>query len=117
MKGLKKHPEISLVLSTVGSLKEARKIAKLLVQEKQAACVSLVPKIESLYFWKGKLCQENEILLLIKTTQKQYSKLEKRLKELHPYQVPEILSFSTKKGNSAYLQWVLESVKPYGKNR
>jgi periplasmic divalent cation tolerance protein len=96
-----------LVLSTLNSPKEARKLALRLVQEKLAACVNVIPKVLSIYSWKGKICMDPECLLLIKTRKNLYSKLEKRIRALHPYEVPEILSFSLEKGSKDYLKWAM----------
>ncbi len=95
-----------LVLSTINTLKGAKKIAISLVKEKLAACVNISSAVQSIYSWKEKLCQEKEYLLFIKTQKKLYPRLEKRLKELHPYKVPEIIALPIEKGSSEYLEWV-----------
>jgi len=101
-----------LVLSTLDSPEKARKIALQLVQEKLAACVNVIPKILSIYSWKKKLCMDQECLLLIKTRKNLYSKLEKRIRVLHPYEVPEILAFPAGKGSKDYLDWLIKSTDP-----
>ena len=85
---------------------EAQSIAKPLVQEGLAACVSIVPLIQSLYVWEGEFCQEQESLLLIKTSQKSWPALEKRIKALHSYTVPEILAINIESGHGPYLKWL-----------
>lgn len=95
-----------LVLSTVPNAKAGQKIAKSLVGEKLAACVNISAPLHSIYSWKGKLCSEKEQLLLIKTRAALYKKLEKRLRELHPYEVPEIIALPIARGSGDYLAWL-----------
>jgi len=99
-------PSFLLVLSTVPNAKVGRKIAKSLVEEKLAACVNLSAPLESIYVWKGKRCSEKEHLLLIKTRAALYKMLEKRLRELHPYEVPEIIALPIARGSGDYLAWL-----------
>jgi periplasmic divalent cation tolerance protein len=95
-----------IVLVTTTDAAEAEKISKTLVEEKLAACCNIVDKVRSIYFWDGKLCDENESLILIKTKRSNFKKLEKRIKSLHSYQVPEIIVLSIGKGSEDYLKWV-----------
>jgi len=97
-----------LVLSTASSEKEGKKIAQHLVKEGLAACVNVVPRISSFFFWKGKLCVEREVLLLAKTEKGKKAKMIKKIKELHSYAVPEVLFLKVAGGNREYLQWVGE---------
>ncbi|MFO1519349.1 MAG: divalent-cation tolerance protein CutA [bacterium] len=94
------------VFSTISSQKAAEKIAVRLVEEKLAACVNITSKIKSVYAWKGKLYREGEFLMLIKTRQSLYARLEKRLKSLHPYETPEIIALPILKGSPGYLSWL-----------
>ncbi len=98
-----------LVLSTVNSPRKAEAIASALVKEKLAACVNLSAPIRSVYEWKGKLHRDREILMLIKTRKSLYRRLEKRLKALHPYELPEILTLSPAGGSEDYLNWVFSN--------
>lgn len=89
---------------------EAQSIAKPLIEEKLAACVSMIPAVKSMYEWDGKFCQEQESLLLIKTSRDCWSILEKRIKTLHSYTVPEILAIPVEGGYKPYLDWINEVV-------
>lgn len=100
--------EIVVIVSCPNSLSE--KIAKPLVQEKLAACVSIIPEVKSIYTWQNELCSEAESLLLIKTHRGKFSALEKRIKELHTYQIPEIIALSIESGHQPYLKWLNESL-------
>ena len=97
---------VYLVLSTASSLKEGEKIAQYLIQERLAACVNVVPRLSSHFFWEGRLCREKEVLLLIKTVKGQLKRMVKDIKNLHSYDVPEILFFKAQGGESQYLSWV-----------
>ncbi len=103
-------PKALVVLVTASSRKEADKIAQYLVEEKLAACVSIVPQIYSRYWWKGRIEYGSELLLIIKTLSSRYKALERRVRTLHSYTVPEILALPVMKGNPAYLQWLKKSV-------
>ena len=99
-----------IVYVTAPTRKEAERISRTLVREKLSACVSLVPGISSRYRWQGRIEQAKEILLIIKTTPRRYSALEKRIRSLHSYSVPEILAVSVVDGNPDYIQWLKKSV-------
>ena len=106
-----KHPEAVIAFSTVDSEKEAQKIAKALVQSKLAACVNIIPETTSIYEWKGEICEEKELLLVIKTTPARLDKLKATLEELHPYEVPELVVCPIVDGLPDYLSWVFEHTK------
>jgi periplasmic divalent cation tolerance protein len=97
---------VSIIYSTTGSIEEARKIARMLVEEKVVACVNIIPKIESIYRWKGKIEEDNECVLLAKTTDKNIDKTIQRIKELHSYDVPDIVAIPITHGFKEYLDWV-----------
>src|SRR5438270_13189346 len=99
-----------IVLSTAGSEDEARKIARGLVERRLAACVNIVPKIESIYRWQGKVESTQEWLMIIKTTAAQFDAVRNAIGELHSYQVPECIALSAEEGSEAYLQWLEDSV-------
>lgn len=99
-----------IVLSTAGSEDEARKIARHLVEQRLAACVNLVPRIESIYRWQGKVESAQEWLLIIKTTASQFSAVRDAIGELHSYEVPECISIALEDGSEEYLKWIADSV-------
>ncbi len=100
-----------VVLVTCGSEEEALKIANALVEEHLAACVNLVAPIRSIYRWEGKIWDEKEWLLIIKTQKQRFEELEKKVKSLHSYSVPEIISLPITEGSSAYLNWIRENTE------
>ncbi len=100
-----------VVLVTCGSEEEAGKIANALVEVHLAACVNLVSPIRSIYRWEGKVWDEKEWLLIIKTQKDRFEELEKKVKSLHSYSVPEIISLPILEGSSSYLNWLLEMTK------
>lgn len=100
-----------LVLTTCPGSISAKKIAKDLVTEKLAACVNIIPGVQSFFSWVGKVDSANEHMLIIKTTRDRYAALEKRLKRIHPYELPEIIAVSIESGSSAYLDWITKNSK------
>jgi periplasmic divalent cation tolerance protein len=94
-----------LVLSTCETLDAARRIARHLVDRQLAACVNLVPAVESIYRWKGAVETAGEILLLIKTSRTRFDELQAELRQVHPYEVPECVAVPVETGSSAYLTW------------
>jgi periplasmic divalent cation tolerance protein len=95
-----------VVFVTAGSEKEAEKIAQALLKEKLAACINIVPGLKSMFRWKGQISTEEEVLLLIKTKDKLFEKLKKRIIELHSYEVPEIIALGILAGSEKYLEWL-----------
>ena len=106
--------QVILALSTCPDEASARRLGAVLVTERLAACVNRVPGLQSLYFWDGSLRDDAEILLIIKTTVGRLPALEARLKALHPYEVPELLTVPVAGGNERYLDWVRSSVDHEG---
>jgi periplasmic divalent cation tolerance protein len=100
-----------VVLVACGSEEEALKIAHSLVEERLAACVNLVSPVRSIYRWEGKIWDEKEWLLIIKTQRQRFEELEKKVKSLHSYSVPEIVSLPIVEGASSYLNWLKEMTK------
>jgi len=102
---------LHVVLITTKNRAEAERIAKQLVEEKLAACVNVLPKISSTYRWKGKVVHGSEALLLVKTSSEKLDGLIARVKELHSYEIPEILALPTERGSREYLKWLEESLR------
>jgi periplasmic divalent cation tolerance protein len=100
-----------LILVTVSSLQEGEKIGEALVKEGLAACTNLVPGIQSIFRWKGEICREGEVLMLIKSNESLFDELQYRVKELHSYDVPEIIALPIILGSLEYLKWVDEVLK------
>lgn len=105
------EPSLFLVICTVGDDKEAQRIAEALVQRREAACVNAIPDVRSVFSWKGEICNEAEQLLLIKTTRGALEAVKRTVKELHSYELPEILAVPVGEGDGEYLRWVHRNVK------
>ena len=95
-----------IILTTAGSQEEAGKIARALVERKLAACVNIVPRVESIYRWQGKVETAQEWLLLIKTQVKLYERVRTAVKELHSYDLPECVMLEVSAGSQEYLNWI-----------
>jgi periplasmic divalent cation tolerance protein len=95
-----------LILVTAGSETEAETIAKTLVEERLVACVNIVSPIRSIYRWEGKVADEREWLLIMKTPAARFAEVEARVKALHSYQVPEVIAIPIQDGSEAYLRWI-----------
>ncbi|TGN19013.1 divalent-cation tolerance protein CutA [Leptospira idonii] len=102
--------DLKLIYVTVGSLEEAKKIATTIVSEKKAACANILHPMTSFYFWKGELQEDSEIVLIFKTKEATVGSLTERIKELHSYEVPCVVSLPIESGNTAYLDWIRNSV-------
>jgi periplasmic divalent cation tolerance protein len=103
-------PQYGVVFVTAPTQDEAKTIAKTLVAEKLAACVSLLP-IHSIYTWQNEVHQDDEWQLLIKSDLAKFQTLETRIRELHSYEVPEIIALPILSGSQPYLNWISEQVK------
>jgi len=99
-----------LVLTTCGNAADAGTLAALLVEKRLAACVNAVDKVTSTYRWQGRVQQDQETLLVIKTTVARYAQVEKMIREQSKYELPEVIAIPMTAGSSAYLEWVRESV-------
>jgi len=101
-----------MVLVTCGTLKEARRIARAVVEKRLAACANLITSpVESCYRWRGKTEKAREFLMVIKTTEKRLEALEKEVKRLHSYEVPEFIALPIVAGSRDYLSWLREGVR------
>jgi periplasmic divalent cation tolerance protein len=101
-----------VVLVTCGSRREGRRIARALVEAKLAACVNILPAaVESIYRWKGKIETAREVLLVVKTSGKLFGAAERRIRDLHSYEVPEVIAIPIARGSGVYLRWVTDSLR------
>jgi periplasmic divalent cation tolerance protein len=100
-----------IVLTTVSSIDEAKRIARALVEERLAACVNISPGVESIYRWQGAVEETSEVLLIMKTRVEKLTAIEKAVRRLHSYDVPEFLVLPVDHGSVAYLKWLDESLE------
>lgn len=99
-----------VTLATAPSTEVARDIARALLDRELAACVNIIPSMTSLYIWDGELCTDEEVLLIIKTTESAFDRLASAVADTHPYDVPEIIALTVKAGSKDYLDWIDEVV-------
>ena len=99
-----------VVLATCGSAEEARKIARALVESRLAACVNILAGIESVYRWKGAVEEASECLLIVKSTRGLFDRLQAAIREVHSYELPEIVALPIVDGLEPYLSWIAASV-------
>jgi periplasmic divalent cation tolerance protein len=100
-----------IVLTTASSDDEARKVARHLVEQRLAACVNIVPRIESIYRWQGKVESSHEWLLVIKTSVEKFPAVRDAIRDLHSYDLPECIAVSIDDGSTEYLEWLADSVR------
>ena len=91
---------------TAKDIDQAKVIGRKLVEERLVACVNIIPAIESMYWWQGAICSDREAIIIAKTKRSLFDKVEQRVKELHSYEVPCIVSYPIEKGNQEYLDWI-----------
>ena len=103
---------VRVVLTTAPTVEVAEQLGTALVEERLAACASVVPGMTSIYRWQGEVRRESEVLVLLKTTVDSVERLRARLVELHPYDVPEVLALGVEAGHQPYLAWVEAEVGP-----
>ena len=104
-------PDYIVIYITTGSVNEAEKIGRALVEEKLAACSNIISPIRSIYRWQGKICDDKEALMVLKTRKKHFEQIVKRVETLHSYDVPEIIAIPIVEGSSKYLSWLNEETK------
>jgi periplasmic divalent cation tolerance protein len=102
--------EYYIFLVTVPNIEEGKKIANILVESKLAACVNIIQNVISIYRWKGNIERENEMLLIIKTTENKCNLIIQKVREIHSYSNPECVAFKIEKGSKQYLDWINEVV-------
>jgi len=100
------QPHVRVVLCSVPSEAVGETIARALLEERLAACVNMLPGVRSLYRWQGKIEDDRELLLVIKTASGCYEELEQRIRALHPYQVCEVLALDVAQGSQPYIDWL-----------
>jgi periplasmic divalent cation tolerance protein len=100
-----------LVITNLGDIPSARILARTLVERRLAACVNMLPGVQSVYRWRDAIEEEAEVMLLIKTTAGRYAELEQTLKALHPYELPEIVALPLGAGLPAYLEWIAQETR------
>lgn len=105
-----KDAEPMVVLITAGNREEAARLAEMLVGARLAACVQIMPEMESVYRWKGKVQRDPEILLLVKTARACFAELEREVRALHTYESPEIIALPVTEASAPYLKWLTETV-------
>lgn len=102
---------VRVVLITAPNEDTAEKVAKALVEERLAACVNVLPGVRSIYRWQGRVEDERELLLVVKTATDRMTRLMQRVQEIHPYACPEVLALPVDAGTPAYLDWVIEETR------
>lgn len=94
------------VLTTVGTEQEANLLAEELLERRHAACVNIISGVRSVYRWRGTICKDSEYLLIIKTLEEEYEVVAETIRELHSYDLPEILAFPTREGDTDFVDWI-----------
>jgi periplasmic divalent cation tolerance protein len=107
---VEKSSEAIVVLMTAGSREEAARLAEMLVGSRLAACVQIMPEMESVYHWQGQIERAPEILLLAKTTPENFAELEREVRALHSYETPEIVALPLTDASAPYLEWLTANV-------
>jgi periplasmic divalent cation tolerance protein len=107
-KSMPNAQDLLLVVTTISNNVAAKTLAHQIIANKLAACCNIIPNISSIYMWNNELCDDNEYLIVIKTTKNRYLQLEAFIQEQHPYEVPELIVFSAQECSNKYLSWVLK---------
>lgn len=105
-----KASDAIIVFMTAANIDEASRIAELVIQNKLAACVQILPEMQSVYRWKGQIEKQPEILIIAKTVNSKFAELETRVRAMHSYETPEIVAASLTSGSTPYLEWLSASV-------
>jgi periplasmic divalent cation tolerance protein len=104
--------KIALVMTSVGTEQQAVEISEELIARRLATCINIVPCLRSIYRWKGKVCEDSEYLLLIKTPEKLFDDVYSAIREFHSYELPEILAMPVSAAEENFHQWILQMVEP-----
>jgi periplasmic divalent cation tolerance protein len=105
-------PEIIIVFTTVGTQEQALDIAHALVHRRLAACVNILPNVRSIFRWKGKIHDDGEFMLMVKTIPTRYLAVKKAIREMHTYELPEILGHSVARAEPRFVEWIDEMSRP-----
>ncbi len=106
-----RNSDTIVVLVTVASVRSARALGRRLVAQRLAACANIVPGLQSIFHWQGKVRSASEALIVIKTTRRRYPALERAIKAVHSYSVPEVIALPIVRGSKDYLDWVRETTR------
>ena len=104
--------EITVVITSVGTEQQAVEISEELIARRLATCVNIIPCLRSIYRWKGKICEDTEYLLFIKTPKRLFERVSEAIREFHSYELPEILALPVHAAEANFHRWVLEMVEP-----
>ncbi len=102
--------DVCIIMTTVGSEEQAISIAEELVHKKLSACVNIIPAVRSIYFWKEEVCNDEELLLVIKSVPDKFEEIHAVIRELHSYDLPECICFDLARGCPEYLDWIVRTV-------
>lgn len=103
---------ISVIVTSVGTEQQAVEISEELIARRLATCVNIVPCLRSIYRWKGKVCEDTEYLLLVKTPKRLFDEVSEAIRELHSYELPEILALDVSQAEATFHEWILRMVEP-----
>lgn len=103
---------VTVVMTSVGTEQQAVEISEELIARRLATCINIVPCLRSIYRWKGKVCEDTEYLLLIKTPRNLFDRVSEAIRELHSYELPEILALSAEATEQAFHEWIFRMVEP-----
>src|SRR5512132_2525570 len=103
------RPDAIVILTTASGEEQATRIARHLVENRWVACVNLIPRIRSVYQWKGKMAQDEEVLMIIKTRREMFERVRQAIRELHSYELPEVLALDVCNGDPDVLAWIRQS--------
>jgi periplasmic divalent cation tolerance protein len=103
--------EVIVIFVTCSSSQEAETIGNFLVENRLAACVNVIPDVKSIFFWKGKISEEREVLLIAKSRMDLFDSIQKEIKRLHSYEVPEIIALPVEAGSEEYLEWIRQETQ------
>ncbi len=105
---------LTLILTSVGTEQQAVEVSEELIDRRLATCVNIIPCLRSIYRWKGKICEDTEYLLLVKTPRRNFDRVSEAIRACHSYELPEILSLPVEQAEAAFHRWVLEMVDGNG---